>query len=458
MSPEVAEAALNLRSEPTGTSMRDISSILVPTDFSPVANHALEYALRLADALGADVDLLHVIPRTLDNQPEFEDSLAGSLRARAGEQLARVAWVALEGVAGDLKHPPLLDTFVRSGDLPACVHRHVVHHGTRLIVMGTRGRQDAWDELFGTHAARVTTVLPCPVLIVPPDAHYRPVAALCFATDLSDPAALHAGKVLRAFRAYKPRIHFLHIRTRKVKKTDYDIELLREIFDRPQLGQHAVFAEREATDLVGAIQAYAFAAKCDLIVMHRRDRPWFRELLTSSNTDDAVLRTRLPLLLLTTDDLLATDTKRSETMSIQGYFERFTQSGQLFIKEVARALGAPEDRRRALRITKAVLHALRDRLNPAESIQLVAQLPLYIKAIYVDGWKLSDGHAKVRSVRDFFDLVRRPGAGATDVDLPTEADVHTAVEAVFSVLRGRVSPGELDDIRACLPGAIAELV
>ncbi len=139
------------------------------------------------------------------------------------------------------------------------------------------------------------------------------------------------------------------------------------------------------------------------------------------------------------------------------YFHKFAQKGSAFIKEVATELGYPDDLSRAVRVTKAVLHALRDRISPAESVQLIAQLPLYIKALYVDGWRITDRHTKVRNLADFLALVDRRGAGATDRDFYNEVDIRHAVTAVFNVLKRHVSEGEIEDIRQGMPRQLVDL-
>ena len=41
--------------------MKKIQKILFPTDFSPAAQNALRYAIRLADELEASIQILHIV-------------------------------------------------------------------------------------------------------------------------------------------------------------------------------------------------------------------------------------------------------------------------------------------------------------------------------------------------------------------------------------------------------------
>ncbi len=49
-------------------------------------------------------------------------------------------------------------------------------------------------------------------------------------------------------------------------------------------------------------------------------------------------------------------------------FEKYAEKGNRFIKDLARELGCPDDKKKAGRVLKAVLKALRNRLSHEESM------------------------------------------------------------------------------------------
>jgi uncharacterized protein (DUF2267 family) len=139
------------------------------------------------------------------------------------------------------------------------------------------------------------------------------------------------------------------------------------------------------------------------------------------------------------------------------YFDKFAHKGNLFLKDVAIKLGDEEEKGRALRVTRAVFHALRARITVTESLQLIAQLPLYLKAIYVDGWKVRPDDQRIRHMDEFLALVRREAGSTADNDFWTEWEVFGATRAVLSVMRNYVSDGEIEDIKSTLPEELHEL-
>lgn len=108
-------------------------------------------------------------------------------------------------------------------------------------------------------------------------------------------------------------------------------------------------------------------------------------------------------------------------------FNKYVQKGEAFINEVATQLGDPDDKARASRILRTVLRAFRDRLTPAESMQMVSQLPMLIKAVYVNGWKISGEAPKSRHIDDFIEIVRSNDNG---FDFTSDQEALDAIHAV----------------------------
>ena len=68
-------------------------------------------------------------------------------------------------------------------------------------------------------------------------------------------------------------------------------------------------------------------------------------------------------------------------------FEKYAIKGNEFVSLITNALSVPKER--AGRIIRAVFHSIRNRLTHEESFQLLAQLPMSLKGVYVDGWKFN---------------------------------------------------------------------
>lgn len=137
-------------------------------------------------------------------------------------------------------------------------------------------------------------------------------------------------------------------------------------------------------------------------------------------------------------------------------YQQYAHEGHKFVNEIADELGVPEDFDKADRIMTSVLHTLRDILTPEESMHLIAQLPMMIKAIYVNGWSLNK-KSRIHTIDEFIEglMLQNPKTAVTDFGNDTKATERS--KAVFRVIRNHIAIGEVKDIVAQLPPELTEL-
>jgi len=157
--------------------------VLVPTDFSETARHALHYALEEAALHHARVTLLHVLPphtatdvyyvrATPDPHIAYDPALGGRLASALPSNPTVVLHDHNEEALTQLRDL-MLDSFpepweatVAAGH-PAETIVHVAQErGADLIVMGTHGRTGLRHAILGSVAEKVVRLAPCPVLTV----------------------------------------------------------------------------------------------------------------------------------------------------------------------------------------------------------------------------------------------------------------------------------------------------
>jgi uncharacterized protein (DUF2267 family) len=133
------------------------------------------------------------------------------------------------------------------------------------------------------------------------------------------------------------------------------------------------------------------------------------------------------------------------------YFDKFAQEGNKFLKDLATDLGHPEEINRVAILLRSTLHILRDRITVSESFNFLSQLPMFLKALYVENWKYREKPERIQSIEEFKEKVKeeqaRYGEQAFDWDIHTE-DI---IKKVFKALGRYVSEGEIQDIYAQVP-------
>jgi uncharacterized protein (DUF2267 family) len=137
-------------------------------------------------------------------------------------------------------------------------------------------------------------------------------------------------------------------------------------------------------------------------------------------------------------------------------YERYAQEARKFVKDVATELGEPDNLDQAERIMTSVLHALRDLLTPEESLHFISQLPMLLKATYVNGWRLSVKN-RVRSMNEFIECLKQKNPRTVSQDFENDEIAIARTKAVFRVVRNHIAIGEIKDIVAQLPAELTEL-
>lgn len=110
-----------------------------------------------------------------------------------------------------------------------------------------------------------------------------------------------------------------------------------------------------------------------------------------------------------------------------------------------------ENQARTYRLLRAVLHALRDRLQVNEVADLAAQLPSLLRGVYYEQWRPAKTPLKNRSKADFTAAVE-DSFKADPLEKPVQA-----IMTVFDLLSEKITGGEVDDVRHALPEDLRNL-
>jgi len=284
--------------------MPAIKSILIPVDFSSVAANAYNYALHLADKYPARIDLLYVMPTALSS-PGMDRILVargGELKTEAMDKMVSFRRKGIDEAMNTLTGIPEVCIFIESGDLDPIMKKRIEAGKTDLIVMGTTGREKPLSGLIGTNTTHLIDETTVPVLIVPNEASNRPPKRLCYATDLEHLDPFRITEVFDLFAPFEPSADFVHVVSTGSNKTEYNLSLLRRVLDRPEIHDRLTFSRITGKNMVEKLLRYAEESAADMVVMNRPHRGWLERLWKHSHTQEAMVKTELPLLILHLDE------------------------------------------------------------------------------------------------------------------------------------------------------------
>ena len=146
----------------------NIRTILLPTDFSACASHAVPVAADLARAAGARIICLHVVEPVVPAvgwtpvaEPLPIADISGQLEESAERELPKVArGPECEGLD--------VEDVIAHGEAASEIVRVARERDADLIVISSHGRTGLGRILFGSTAESVVRYAHCPVLVVKP--------------------------------------------------------------------------------------------------------------------------------------------------------------------------------------------------------------------------------------------------------------------------------------------------
>ncbi|WP_153798079.1 universal stress protein [Foetidibacter luteolus] len=272
-----------------------MKNILLLTDFSEAAAHALEYACVLAGQLKASKLTLYHSFHTLAD--DFDAESLGPLP----EKLYAVVISRLQALAAPVaaRHKEKLVIDVAASDNPLeeeintfCAHQHI-----DLIVMGAKGKTANRETNVGGTAVSIVHNAHYPVMIVPDLVPLQPVQSALLATDLQ-PMQKEAEETLTGFlRAVHPKLWVLNVdREEKNFGPDSSFEL-RTLHSL--LGDFTPeFLFTEDADTVEGVERIAAEKSAGVIITIHKERSWLYQLLHGSVTERLAVNNNTVLLSL----------------------------------------------------------------------------------------------------------------------------------------------------------------
>jgi nucleotide-binding universal stress UspA family protein len=143
--------------------MKDVRNIVVATDFSDLAEHALDEAVELAEKLGAKITLVHSYEIPIYGFPDgilvASAEVTGQIQTASQKQLADAAERHKSSAVS-------ITSVLRMGAPWDEISAVAAETGAGLIVIGTHGRRGISRALLGSVAERVIRTATLPVLVV----------------------------------------------------------------------------------------------------------------------------------------------------------------------------------------------------------------------------------------------------------------------------------------------------
>lgn len=259
--------------------------ILFPTDFSPAAHNAYQYAIELAKDIGAMIELIHVYSSSF--QPvDLYLSMDQTRRLRVERQAAMQQ--KMEDFCNQYDYTNLGDKLVYPGVFTDQEIVERTRRGVDLVIMGTKGERNPINKLMGSVTTRLMMNAACPVLAVPENAIYNGIQQITYATSFNTKDD-HFIKQLSDFSTLvQADINFLHV------TDDPKIELEEELTMSYKIAKFFVVNN---PSLMKGVDEFIQKQHTDILAMYIPKRGLWEQLFHTSFSKKMTFHTDVPLFV-----------------------------------------------------------------------------------------------------------------------------------------------------------------
>lgn len=275
-----------------------MKSILVPTDFSDQANHALDLAYSIAKESRAEVKLLNVVeaPHGTSFNTMGEVAAPDGMDTVFFVQLIDRIKQQLQKLASSPKYQDItISANVEIGNPYEHISRTIVDHDVDLVVMGTKGTSGMEEVLVGSNTEKVVRRAKCPVLTVKEPVEANTIKNIVLATDMRDNHDLLIKELTKLQQLFDATIHIVSINTPANFETDrFYKQEMQKFVDKYHLQNYTLNVYNDNVEEDGIIY-FAEDIHADMIALGTHGRTGISHLLSGSIAEDIVNHAKRPV-------------------------------------------------------------------------------------------------------------------------------------------------------------------
>jgi len=273
-----------------------MKTIIVPTDFSDTSKNAARFAAQVA----AQVQDAHIILYNVFDK--IESGSDGSVLTDEPEARKKIMELALESVKNDmLSLADVKISFIaeEESSFIDSLERIARHQMADLIIMGITGSTKLEQIFMGSNTLKIVDKNVCPVMIVPPDAKFKGIKNIVFATDFKDVDKSTPIKPIRAILdMFKPEVHVVNVDSDHYVEVTEEYKLQRAKLEKILAGYKTEFYFIRLYDFIDAISQFTDDKNIDLILTVPKKHSFLTGLFKTSNTKKLAYHSHVPIVAI----------------------------------------------------------------------------------------------------------------------------------------------------------------
>lgn len=264
-----------------------MKNILVPTDFSPLANSASEYALKIAEKAKAEIHFLHIQFTPVDwvkLDKEKEKNYPETLKQIGHAKNELNKW---EKRAEDLGLK--VRTFLTYDAGREEIIKHVSNYHHDFVVMGSHGASGARETFIGSNAQKIIRNAVAPVLVIKEQPPRFPLKDIVFASGFEEDVQEQFNQVVDFADLMEANIHLLYVNTMyNFEETDKSEAKMQRFLKHCPRGGTCSINIYNALNEERGIREFAQRQNADLIAITTHGKTGFLSLISKSIAESLV--------------------------------------------------------------------------------------------------------------------------------------------------------------------------
>ena len=271
-----------------------MKTIIVPTDFSPTATNAMNFAADMAVNINASLMLLHIyqVPVSMTDVPVVLVS-ADELRKDSELKLKELKDAVAHITSGKIK----IYTEARMGDVVDEVEQVCKQIQPFAVIMGTKGTSGVERMLFGSTTLTAIRHLKWPVIVVPPGKEYGTgIKKIGFACDFNKVIESTPVQFIKNMvKEFGAELHVLNVdyENRHFKpETPEESLMLHTLLENLDPKYHFI----NNKDIENGINEFAETNNIDLLITIPKKHGLLESLFKHSSTKELVKQSHVPVM------------------------------------------------------------------------------------------------------------------------------------------------------------------
>lgn len=273
-----------------------MKTIIVPTDFSPAADNAVDYAVELAKYFKAKIILVNACSVPVSNyEAGYAVDITPSVMESAYGKLVKLKKAILKNQGVKLE----IDCIAEIGSPFDVIDSVTDEEDGDIIVMGIVGEAGKLKKnLIGSTAIEVARKKTVPTFIIPEKVKYKQISKASYACDLNDEEGLNLVYLAKYFaKTFNAMLEVVSVEKPEELATNERIREKNVVENRlKNIIHNTVYITGD--DVVSQLEYHFSVNKPDLIMLNPKKHNLFYYMFNQSVTKELAFDLNLPILAL----------------------------------------------------------------------------------------------------------------------------------------------------------------